>query len=75
MSGNTDMRQLLKGVVRDHRVPQDYKFHYTQPSFSSTFRKNLSRWYWNRLITKQNWTQPMTVIFVSFDPLLLTFIV
>ena len=64
MSGNTDMRNVLRGTVRDHRIPQDYKFHYTQPSLSSTFRKNLTRWYWNRLITKQNWTQPLTIIFV-----------
>ena len=74
MSGNTDMRQVLKGTVRDHRIPQDYRFHYTQPSFSSTFRKNIQRWYWNRLITKQNWTQPMTVIFVSFETLCANFI-
>ena len=74
MSGNSDMRQVLKGVVRDHRVPSDYRYHYTQPWFSGAFRKNLSRWYWNRVVTKQNWTQPITLIFVSCQTIIITFI-
>ena len=64
MSGNSDMHTTLKGVVRDHRIPSDYKYHFNQPFFSRTFLRNLNRWYWNRMVTKQNWAQPMTIIFV-----------
>ena len=52
MSGSSDMQSTLKGVVRDHRVPCDYRHHYTQPWTSHAFRTNLSRWYWNRIVTK-----------------------
>ena len=65
MSGSNDMQRTLKGVVRDHRVPTDYRFHYTQPMLSGAFRKNLSRWFWNRIYTKQNIAQPMVLIWVS----------
>ena len=37
----SDMKKTLKGVVRDHRLPCDYKFHFAQPATSSVFLKNL----------------------------------
>ena len=29
MSGNQSMDRVLKAVVKDHRLPSDYNYHYT----------------------------------------------
>lgn len=65
MSGNSDMQRVLKGVVRDHRVPADYKYHFVQPYHTSTFIKNLKRFLSVRIITKQNIWIPIYTAFVS----------
>ena len=61
----SDMKSTLKGVVRDHRVPRDYKFHFAQPTGSEIWWKNLKRYLLVRQMTKQNVTTPMWMIFVS----------
>ena len=65
MSGNSSMNQVLKGVVRDHRLPSDYNYQYTQPYNSKAFLKNLKRFFVTRQLTKQNITIPMYALFVS----------
>merc|ERR1719389_481996 len=34
------MQSVLRGVVKDHRMPQDYNHAYTNSVVSSAFRKN-----------------------------------
>uniref|UniRef100_A0A7S3I0H1 Uncharacterized protein n=1 Tax=Favella ehrenbergii TaxID=182087 RepID=A0A7S3I0H1_9SPIT len=57
------MKSTLKGVVRDHRLPRDYRFHFAQPS-SSTWSKNLSRYFTVRQMTKQNVSVPLWLCLV-----------
>ena len=59
------MNSVLKGVVRDHRLPADYNYQYTQPYNSRAFLKNLKRFFATRQITKQNITIPLYALFVS----------
>ena len=59
------MKSTLKGVVRDHRLPRDYKFHFAQPSTTQGFMANLNRYFAVRQMTKQNVATPMISIFVS----------
>ena len=59
------MQRVLKGVVRDHRLPGDYKYQYTQPMHTRTFLKSLKRFFATRQLTKQNVTVPMWIMFVS----------
>jgi hypothetical protein len=65
MSGNSSMNSVLKGVVRDHRLPADYNYQYTQPYNSRAFLKNLKRFFVTRQLTKQNITIPLYALFVS----------
>ena len=62
------MRGLLKGVVRDHRVPHDYKFSYAQTTKSSTFLSGLKRSIATKLITKQYAMVPQIVFFGTVVP-------
>ena len=57
------MDRVLKAVVKDHRLPSDYNYHYTQPMHSRSFLKNLKRFFITRQLTKQNITIPMYVLF------------
>ena len=59
------MQRVLKGVVRDHRLPADYNYHFVQPMHTRTFLKNLKRFLVVRAITKQNIWVPLYVAFVS----------
>ena len=61
----SDMKSTLKGVVRDHRLPRDYRFHFAQPSGSAVWMKNLSRYFLVRQITKQNVSMPLWTCLVS----------
>ena len=58
------MKSTLKGVVRDHRVPRDYKFHFAQPTNSSVWWKNLNRYFVVRHMTKQNVSIPLMTLFM-----------
>lgn len=62
------MRDLIRGTVRDHRLPSDYNFHFNQPLHSRTFLKALKRFLLTRHITKQNITLPLYGIFGFFFP-------
>ena len=59
------MKSTLKGVVRDHRLPRDYKFHFAQPTNSSIWLTNLRRYFAVRQMTKQNVTTPLMTLLVS----------
>ena len=61
----SDMKSTLKGVVRDHRLPRDYKFHFAQPANTTAFRKNFERYFVVRQMTKQNVATPLLGILVS----------
>jgi hypothetical protein len=61
----SDMQNVLKGVVRDHRLPQDYRHHFNQPWGSRAFMKNFKRFMVVRQMTKQNVTTPLFLAFVS----------
>ena len=63
MSG---MKGTLKGVVRDHRLPRDYRYHFAQPTSSAVWWKNFSRYFLVRQMTKQNVSVPLWLCFVSF---------
>ena len=64
----SEMKSTLKGVVRDHRLPRDYKFHFAQPTNSKMFLSNLKRYFVVRQMTKQNVTIPLLSLLVSFGP-------
>ena len=67
----SDMKSTLKGVVRDHRLPRDYKFHFAQPSGSSIWMRSLQRYFVVRQMTKQNVTIPLLTLLVSTAIILL----
>ena len=54
----SEMDKTLKGVVRDHRLPQDYKYGHNQPMRSQAFRQQFWKWIRHRAISKQNITTP-----------------
>jgi len=39
----SDMQRVLRGVVRDHRLPCDYKYAFVQPYGTKSFLKNFKR--------------------------------
>ena len=53
------MQRVLKGVVRDHRLPRDYTYKYVQPWHTGTFLRGVKRFLVHRQITKQNVTIPI----------------
>ena len=57
------MKSLLQGVVKDHRLPQDYKMVYAQPMTTKTFFGALKKSIMNRMITKQYATLPVFCFF------------
>ena len=61
----SDMKSTLKGVVRDHRLPRDYKFHFAQPSGTGVWCNNLHRYFVVRQMTKQNVATPLIILLVS----------
>jgi hypothetical protein len=61
----SDMKNVLRGVVKDHRMPCDYQYHYTQPFHTRAFMKNLKRFFVHRQMTKQNVTTPMYILFFA----------
>ena len=75
MSGNNDMQNLLRGVVKDHRLPRDYSHHFNQPYHTRAFLKNLKRFFVTRQLTKQNITTPMFVLFVSIICFVLSYLI
>ena len=64
MSG---MKGTLKGVVRDHRLPRDYRYHFAQPTGSAVWWKNFTRYFLVRQMTKQNVSVPLWLCLVSFS--------
>ena len=69
----SQMRDLIKGTVRDHRLPSDYSFHFNQPMHSRTFLKALRRFLVTRHITKQHVTLPLYGIFLYALPFFIGF--
>ena len=72
----SDMKGTLKGVVRDHRLPRDYKFHFAQPTSAKSWIEGFNRYMVVRQMTKQNVTIPLLTLLVStnnlkFPPLLI----
>ena len=59
----SDMKSTLKGVVRDHRLPRDYRFHFVQPSNSGVFTRAAQRYLAVRQMTKNNVTMPLMMLF------------
>mmetsp|Transcript_7237 Transcript_7237/g.5225 ORF Transcript_7237/g.5225 Transcript_7237/m.5225 type:complete len:87 (+) Transcript_7237:22-282(+) len=70
MSDN--MNKVLRGVVKDHRVPSDYKHHWNQPVYSRAFLGNLRKFILNRQLTKQNVATPAFIVF-AYIPLISIF--
>ena len=68
----SDMKSTLKGVVRDHRLPRDYKFHFAQPTNSNVFTRAIQRYLAVRQMTKNNVTMPLMGIFF-FVPIYMGF--
>ena len=63
------MRGLLHGVVRDHRLPSDYKAASVQPTNSAAFWKNFKRNFMTRMITKNYVHFPIFYFFGFATPL------
>ena len=57
------MKSLLQGVVKDHRLPNDYKMVYAQPMNTKTFFISFKKSLKNRMITKQYATLPILCFF------------
>ena len=64
----SDMKSTLKGVVRDHRLPRDYKFHFAQPQTSGIFGRAINRYFVVRMMTKQNVAVPLISLLI-FTPI------
>jgi hypothetical protein len=47
-----DMKTVLRGVVRDHRLPSDYRHHFNQPFWTRAWMKNFKRFMVVRQMTK-----------------------
>ena len=62
------MKNLLQGVVKDHRIPSDYKNNFTQPARSGLFLKELKRSFLTRMITKNYCTLPLFGLFGIMVP-------
>jgi hypothetical protein len=67
------MSDLIKGTVKDHRLPGDYNYMFNQPLHTRTFLKSLKRFLVTRHITKQNATLPMYGIFGVVFPFFIGF--
>ena len=57
------MKSLLKGAVRDHRLPADYKIALNQPMTTKRFLVDLKRQITHRFITKQFASLPLFALF------------
>ena len=55
--------KLLKGVVKDHRLPMDYKMSLTQPTSSAGFMMQFKKSFMKRMITKQYAQLPLFCFF------------
>ena len=64
MSGNSDMQKVLRGVVRDHRIPRDYHLSLYQPMTSSSFYSSQLRQLKHRMIAKRNIFVPAFGLFI-----------
>ena len=62
------MRGLLTGVVKDHRLPADYKSSWNQPVTSKLFWKDFKRAFYTRLITRQYATLPIFLFYFVAIP-------
>ena len=56
-------KSILQGVVRDHRIPMDYKMSFTQPITSKRFYTDFKKQIARRFITKQFAAVPMLLFF------------
>ena len=63
------MRGLLQGVVRDHRLPCDYKAPSVQPSNSGVFWRNFKRHFMVRMMNKNHVHFPISYFFFFIVPL------
>ena len=57
------MKSVLRGAVRDHRLPSDYKLALNQPMTTKRFLAEFKRHFMQRFITKQYATLPIFVFF------------
>ena len=62
------MRGLLSGVVKDHRLPSDYKLNLNQPVTSKRFMKDFKRAFYTRMITRQYATLPLFLFYFVVTP-------
>ena len=56
-------RSILQGVVKDHRLPGDYRMDMVQPTNTKRFMKDFKRSMATRLMTKQYAAVPMFMFF------------
>jgi len=62
------MRDVIRGVIKDHRIPGDYKFHFNQPFHTKAFLKPLRHFLAVRIITKPNVAYALYTIFLFSAP-------
>ena len=53
------MKSVLKGVVRDHKLPSDYRANWLQPMNSVGFLKAFKRLFLTQAITRQHQKVPL----------------
>eukprot|EP00355_Strombidium_rassoulzadegani_P005025 CAMPEP_0168615604 /NCGR_PEP_ID=MMETSP0449_2-20121227/4589_1 /TAXON_ID=1082188 /ORGANISM="Strombidium rassoulzadegani, Strain ras09" /LENGTH=73 /DNA_ID=CAMNT_0008656347 /DNA_START=15 /DNA_END=236 /DNA_ORIENTATION=+ len=66
------MKDLIRGTVRSHKIPGDYKYGLVQPTLSRPFLTYLKKVILQKLILKQYAAVPLFVFFGFGCPLFLT---
>ena len=66
------MKGLLQGVVRDHRLPCDYKAPSVQPSTTAAYWKNFKRNFMIRMVNKNHVFFPNYYFWCFICPLFLS---
>ena len=57
------MKSLIRGAVRDHRLPSDYNYNFVQPWNSRRFLGDFKKAFKQRFITRQYATVPLFMLF------------
>jgi hypothetical protein len=66
-----EMRSVLRGVIKDHRLVGDYELWLNQPVHSRAFIRGIKRFLATRHMTKTNVTFPLYAIFAIGVPFFL----
>ena len=63
-----EMREVIRGVVRDHRVPNDYTSRFLQPIHTKAFAKVAKRYLLVKMLKSMHAALPLYMLFVVSVP-------